>query len=147
MVYDIVLFLHVVSATLLGIYIVLPLIWGNANHLLADAQHSYITLLSVLNRIGQFSLILSVLTGGYMIGKPEGNALQLMISGVVLIVVIGALTGIVGSRMKKMMVANKTGKLIIKDISRLKVFLWINAIFVLVAIYIMVNNDQVFPIW
>jgi hypothetical protein len=147
MVYDIVLFLHVISATLLGIYLVLPLIWGNANNLLADAQYSYISLLHVLNRVGQFAIILSFLTGGYMIGKPEGTGLQLLISGTVLILVIGALTGIIGSRMKKMMIANKSGKLIIKEISRLKVILWINMIFVLVAIYMMVNAEQVFPMW
>lgn len=144
---DIMLFVHVVSATLLGFYIVLPFIWGKANDMLADAQYSYVYLIHVFNRIGQLALLFSLITGGYLIGKPEGDSLQLMIVGIVLLLLIGGITGMAGSRLKKMLAANKSGKLIIKEISGTKVIFWINALLVLVTLYIMVARDTIFPLW
>jgi hypothetical protein len=138
--YNIMLFIHVVSATLLGVYLVIPFIWSKTNDLLADAQYSYLQILTLFNRIGQFSLIALFITGGYMVSQVDVTVTWI-ITVIALLVLIGALTGMIGSKMKKMMALNKQGKLIIKEVSSLKLFFWINGIFVVTSIYLMLNQN------
>ncbi len=138
--YNIVLFIHVVSAMLLGVYLVIPFIWSKTNDLLADAQYSYLQILTLFNRIGQYSLIALFITGGYMVSKVDVTVTWI-ITVIALLVLIGALTGMIGSKMKKMMALNKQGKLIIKEVSSLKLFFWINGIFVVTSIYLMLNQN------
>ncbi|UKS24296.1 hypothetical protein LOZ80_22010 [Paenibacillus sp. HWE-109] len=134
------IFLHVVSALLLGAYVVFPFIVGRASALSGAAQESFAGLLSTFNRVGQFSLIVSFLTGGAMISQidPRPSVLW-MILAVVLLLIVGAVTGMIGGRIKKLIANAKAGKSTAADAAKIKTFSWIAAVAVILAVLFMTN--------
>ncbi len=140
--YNIMFFVHLVSATLLGFYLILPFMWGKSADLLAEAQYSYIHVFKILNRVGQFTLLVLFITGGYMVSHVDVSITWMIVS-IALLVVIGALTGIIGSKMKKLLMINKSGKMIIQEVSKVSLFIWLNGILVLATLYLMVNRNVI----
>ncbi|MCD1258910.1 hypothetical protein B5M42_008680 [Paenibacillus athensensis] len=137
---NVLLFLHVLSALLLGSYVVFPFVAGRAASLSGAAQTGFLGLLSTLNRIGQFSLIVVFLTGGGMIHAYE-PPVSWMITAVVLLLIIGAVTGMMGSRIKKALTASKAGGSISADAGKVRTYSWIAAIAVIAAIFVMTNSS------
>lgn len=138
--YHVMIFLHVISALLLGSYVVFPFIVGRAASLSGAGQESFMGLLSTINRIGQFSLIVTFISGGAMISEVDPSALWMILS-VVLLVIVGAVTGMLGSRIKKLRANSAAGKSIVTDAAKIKVFSWIGAVAVVVAVFIMTNRQ------
>ncbi|UJF34741.1 hypothetical protein [Paenibacillus hexagrammi] len=136
--YNVMIFLHVVSALLLGAYVVFPFLAGRAASLSGAAQESFVGLLSSFNRVGQFALIVAFITGGAMIHEA-GPSVPWMIVAVVLLLIIGAMTGMMGARLKKLLKAGKSGGNTSADAAKVKVYSWIAAIAVVAAVLIMTN--------
>ncbi|TXK84208.1 hypothetical protein [Paenibacillus sp. N3.4] len=138
--YQVMIFLHVVSALLLGVYVVFPFVVGRAAALSGAAQESFAGLLSTFNRIGQFSLIVTFLTGGAMISQvdPKPSILWMTLA-VILLLIVGALTGMIGGRLKKLIANSKAGKSAAADAAKIKAFSWIAAVAVIVAVLFMTN--------
>lgn len=138
--YPVMIFLHVVSALLLGAYVMFPFLVGRAATLSGAAQESFVSVIAKINRIGQFSLIVTFLTGGAMISQvdPKPSVLW-MISSIVLLLIVGAITGMIGGRIKKLIANSKAGKSTASDAAKIKTFSWIAAIAVIVAVLIMTN--------
>ena len=56
-----------------------------------------------MNRVGQFSLIVTFLSGGAMISQLDPMPSHLwMALAVILLVIVGAATGMIGGRIKKL---------------------------------------------
>ncbi|SDN21020.1 hypothetical protein SAMN04487897_102150 [Paenibacillus sp. yr247] len=142
--YQVMIFLHVISALLLGSYVVFPFIVGRAATLSGAALEIFMGLLSTLNRVAQFSLIVTFLTGGAMISQvdPKPSALWMALA-VVLLIIIGAVTGMIGGRIKKLVANSKAGKSTASDAAKIKTFSWIAAAAVIVAVLFM-TNPQLF---
>ncbi|GGI44391.1 hypothetical protein GCM10008018_06870 [Paenibacillus marchantiophytorum] len=138
--YQVMIFLHVISALLLGAYVVFPFIVGRAATLSGAAQEGFMGLLSTLNRVGQFSLIVTFLTGGAMVSKidPMPSGLWMGIS-IVLLLIVGAITGMIGGRIKKLVANNKAGKSTATDAAKIKTFSWIASAAVIIAVLFMTN--------
>ncbi|WNR43338.1 hypothetical protein [Paenibacillus roseipurpureus] len=138
--YHVLIFLHVISALLLGSYVVFPFLVGRAGSLSGAAQESFAGLLASLNRVGQFSLIVTFLSGGAMISQldPKPSALWMALA-TILLVIVGAATGMIGGRIKKLKASSAAGKSTAADASKIKAFSWIAAIAVILAILIMTN--------
>jgi uncharacterized membrane protein len=131
--YTIMLFLHVVGATLLGFYLLLPFMVGRVTALSGSAQQGFIGAISTFNRVGQFSLIAAFITGGAMIGG-KGLAVSWMIITVVLFLALGAFSGILGANMKKL----SSGQTSVAG--KVKTLSWISAIVFIGILYVMVNR-------
>jgi hypothetical protein len=86
---------HVLSALALIFYILLPFLAGGA------ANRSTAVALHRANRIGQYVLVLSFLTGGYMVSKADYSVFW-MVLAVVLVLVMFAMTGMSGKPFKKL---------------------------------------------
>ncbi|MDU0205208.1 hypothetical protein ACYEXS_17705 [Paenibacillus sp. MAH-36] len=136
--YQVMIFLHVLSALLLGVYVVFPFIVGRAASLTGAALEGFMGLLSTLNRIGQFSLIVTFITGGAMVSKVNASVLW-MVLAVVLLLIVGAVTGMIGGRMKKLVANANAGNSTATDAAKIKTFSWIAAVAVVVAILFMTN--------
>jgi hypothetical protein len=138
--YNVMIFLHVISALLLGVYVVFPFIVGRAAALSGAAQESFMGLLSAFNRAAQFSLIVTFLTGGAMISQvdPKPSALWMALA-VVLLIIVGAVTGMIGGRIKKLVANSKAGKSTAADAAKIKTFSWIAAVAVIAAVLFMTN--------
>ncbi|CAN7674899.1 hypothetical protein LJR153_005317 [Paenibacillus sp. LjRoot153] len=132
------LFLHVISALLLGSYVVFPFIVGRAAGLSGAGQESFMGLLSTLNRIGQFSLIVTFISGGAMVSEGSFSGLWMALA-IILLVIVGAVTGMIGGRIKKLRANSAAGKSTSADAAKIKTFSWIAFVAVILAIVIMTN--------
>ncbi len=138
--YPVMIFLHVLSALLLGAYVMFPFLVGRAATLSGAAQESFVGMITTINRIGQFSLIVTFLTGGAMVSQVDPMPSVLwMISSIVLLLIVGAITGMIGGRLKKLIANSKAGKSTASDAAKIKTFSWIAAVAVIVAVLIMTN--------
>ncbi|MDF2653228.1 MAG: hypothetical protein K0Q73_9033 [Paenibacillus sp.] len=138
--YPVMIFLHVVSALLLGAYVMFPFFVGRAATLSGAAQESFVGVIATINRIGQFSLIVTFLTGGAMVSQVDPMPSVLwMISSIVLLLIVGAISGMIGGRIKKLIANSKAGKSTASDAAKIKTFSWIAAVAVIVAVLIMTN--------
>lgn len=108
---DIMLFLHVVGAVGMGIYAILPFLAGRFSKLSGSAQEGLASGLIAGGRIGQYSLVLQLLTGGYLISgtNVDYDTSWIIVIGVVFIA-IGALSGIVQAPLKRIAAAAKDGR-------------------------------------
>lgn len=106
--YTFMLFLHVVGAVGMGVYAIMPFMVGQFK-LSGPAQEGLASGLIMGGRIGQYSLILQLLTGGYLMSKAEyaGSWMAVMLA---VFIAIGALTGIVQKPLKQIRTAAKEGR-------------------------------------
>jgi hypothetical protein len=137
--YNIMLFLHVVGATLMGIYLVLPFLWSRVAGLTGPSQQSFVGVLRAFNRIGQYALIAAFITGGAMLHQA-GVSVAWMITAIVLFLALAAISGIMGGRMKKLLAAAQAGSSTAQDAAKVGTFSWIAAVILVVTLYFMVNR-------
>lgn len=133
--YSSLIFLHVVGATLLGFYLLLPFLTGRVSALSGEAQKSYVGLLTTFNKAGQFSLIAAFLTGGALISQVEGLSVSWMITSVVLFLALGASSGILGANLKRISGAAGSG-----SPGKVNTLSWISAIVFIAILFVMENR-------
>jgi hypothetical protein len=93
-------FLHVLSAIMMGIYLMLPFLSMRIQVLTGQAQFGFLSVLFAVNRTGQMALVIALLSGGYLVGKGV-HSIAWMIASVVLFLALGAITGVLGGAMRK----------------------------------------------
>lgn len=136
---NVMLFLHIVGAVGMGIYAIMPFVVGKFKQLSGTAQEGLASGLLTAGRFGQYSLVLQLLTGGYLISNSEmpDYTVAWMITVIVLFIATGALTGIVQAPLKKIAVAAVNGQNASSSISRVQTLSVIIFIIFLVIIWIM----------
>jgi hypothetical protein len=112
------LYFHVLAATLMGIYLMLPFLSMRIQALTGPGQFGFMSVLFALNRVGQLALVISLLSGGYLVGKG-GYSIAWMIAAVVLFLALGALTGVLGGKMRKALV-DPNGSSISDQVGKIK---------------------------
>ncbi|TDG00740.1 hypothetical protein [Paenibacillus piri] len=94
------MYLHVLAAILMGVYLMFPFLSMRISAMSGAAQVGFLNVLYATNRSGQLALVISLLSGGYLVGKG-GYSVPWMIVAVVLFLALGGLTGVLGSAMRK----------------------------------------------
>jgi hypothetical protein len=112
------LFLHVLSAMMMGIYLMMPFLSMRIQVLTGDAQFGFVSVLSALNRTGQLGLVIALLSGGYMVSKSPHSPAWL-IATIVIFLALGAVTGVLGGAMRKSLV-EPTGAKIQGNLGKIK---------------------------
>jgi hypothetical protein len=130
------LFLHIVGAVSMGIYAIMPFVVGKFKQLSGSAQEGLGSGLATAGRIGQFGLVLQLLTGGYLISQGDYKP-GWMITVIVLFVAIGALTGIVQATLKRIAIAAAKGENASAAISKVQTLSSIAFVVFLVIIWLM----------
>lgn len=87
-------FLHIVGTACAGFYLVLPLLTARLKHLSTPAQEGLADGLVRAGRYAQYALIVLLLTGGYRM-TLDNYATSWKIAVIVLLVLIGAASGII----------------------------------------------------
>ncbi|MFD0716482.1 hypothetical protein [Paenibacillus sp. GCM10027626] len=95
----IMLLLHVIGATGMGLYIVLPVLIGRASKLAGTGQAGLAEGLLSANRVAQYFLVLQLLTGGYLMSQLKYSYVWMAVV-TVLFLAIAALGGIVSKPLK-----------------------------------------------
>lgn len=132
------LFLHIVGAVGMGIYAIMPFVVGKFKQLSGTAQEGLASGLVSAGRIGQYALVLQLITGGYLItGTDSEYAVSWIVTSVVIFIAIGALTGIVQAPLKRIAAAAVKGENASGSISRVQTLSGITFILFMVIIWIM----------
>ncbi len=131
------LLLHVIGALGLGYYLLLPFLFVPARALTGSARSGYFRGLHKTNLVAMYFLVVQLLTGGYLVSQNDYTPLW-MILAIVLLIAVGALTGIMGKRMK--IAARKMGEdgNADRDIAAARLLSVINGIVLLVIVILMV---------
>ncbi|WP_217596912.1 hypothetical protein [Cohnella sp. GbtcB17] len=136
--YDVMIFLHIVGAIGMGIYAILPFLAKRFRQLSTPAQEGLASGLVTAGRIGQYSLVLQLLTGGYLVSQAD-YAVSWMVTIVVLFVAIGALSGIVQAPLKRIVSAASGGQDASGNISRVQTLSFVILVLFLVIVWLMKN--------
>jgi hypothetical protein len=132
------LFLHIVGAVGMGIYAIMPFVAGKFKQLSGSAQEGLASGLVTAGRIGQYALVLQLLTGGYLItGTNIEYSISWIITTVVIFIALGALSGIVQAPLKRIAAASAKGENASASISRVQTLSTITFVLFLVMIWIM----------
>ena len=131
-----VIFLHVIGAAGLGFYLVLPFLVGRASRLAGEGQSGLSEGLVSGNRIAQYFLILSFLTGGYLISQAE-YAVVWIVLVIVLFLAIAAVAGIMTGPLKRIAVAIQGGQSASAHIRKARTMSFIVLVLYLVIVYMM----------
>lgn len=132
----IVSFIHLLGAIAMGFYLLLPFVIGKLASLSGDARKGFLSGTHLMNRIAQFVLIVQLLTGGYMMSKGS-YSVAWMVATVVLLILIGAFSGMLGGPIKRIMNASVDANS--SDIGKIRMFSLLVAISYLLIIIIMFN--------
>ncbi|MFC5531263.1 hypothetical protein [Cohnella yongneupensis] len=139
--YKVMLFLHVVGAVGMGIYAILPFIAGKFKQLSGAAQEGFASGLVSAGRLGQYALVLQLLTGGYLMSNSDAKdyAVSWMITVGVIFIALGALTGIIQGPLKRIVVASANAQSASSSIGKVQTISAIVFILFLVEIWFMTN--------
>jgi hypothetical protein len=99
--YSVVYFIHVLGALMVGFYLIMPIVTLTMRGLTAPVQLGFARGMRKLNTIAQWLLIVQFLTGGYLIGLVKGFSVPWMVSVVVVFVLLGAASGMLGVSFKR----------------------------------------------
>ena len=134
--YDLFLFLHVIGAVGLGFYLILPLILLRLKALSGNSLVDYLGGLYSTSRVMQYLLVVQLLIGGYLMSKIDYSVLWMVFS-IGLLVVIGAISGIMNGKMKKAIKDLKNGGTGTDFIASIKMMSYIVTIALIVILYFM----------
>ncbi len=130
-----ILFLHILGAIGMGFYMLLPFLLNGAGKLSAEARLGFVSGLYQAGRIGQFLLIVQFLTGGYLISKEKYSVLWMVLI-LVLFLIVAAMTGMAGAKMKKFVKLGQDSAAA-AQMAKAKMFSTIAAISFLVTVVLM----------
>lgn len=129
-------FLHVLSAMMMGIYLMMPFLSMRIQVLSGHAQFGFVSVLFALNRTGQLALIISLLSGGYLVSKSP-HSIAWMIASVVVFLGLGAITGVLGGAMRKSL-GDPSGSKIQEHLGKIKSMSVISGILFFLMVGIMI---------
>lgn len=129
-----IIFLHVFSAVGLGYFLLFPFLTSRLASA-SDIRAGLAAGLAFFNRIGQYVLIVAFLTGGYLVSKYN-LSVPWMVSSVVLVLVMFAMTGMMGKPLKAIAGGDNNA-----PVKKIQLFGAINAIALLLIIILMVNRN------
>lgn len=126
----------------MGFYFLLPFLVSRAGKMSGAALAGYATVLRSANRIAQFLLLFELLTGGYLISKYSYSTIWLILV-LLFLVALGAVTGILGVRLKKLAEAAEPNGSVKTQLDSSVVLSWVSAVFLLVIVYLMYNIGSI----
>lgn len=137
--FSILLFLHVIGSVLLGSFITFPFLIKRLSKLNDAAKPGFLSLLISLTKVAHYALIVVLLTGLVLVWINYGSYTNLWMGvSLLLLLLIGAMMGIMSKRMGAMYTQSLAGDQVSVD-QRLQTFSWICALAIIIVIYVMIN--------
>jgi uncharacterized membrane protein len=136
--YEIMLTLHVLSAVGIGFYLLLPFVTARLAGLKGEKLAGYAGPLVTMNRIGQYILIVTFLTGGAMLHEAPVSTAWWIIA-LLLVLILFALSGMMTKPLKGL--AGGESKNTAALSGKVRTFSIIHAIVLILAVLLMLNPD------
>lgn len=133
---------HVIAAVALCYYFVLPFLLMRTRSLAGQALADFAGNVHAVGRVMQALLLVQLITGGYMMG---GHYTTFWMTAVlVLLIAIGALSGIMGGRLKKAVRTLKDGGDGTAALASVRTLSWILFVALLLMVYVMTVHEYFF---
>jgi len=124
---------HLLGAIVMGYYLLLPFMAGKLAALAGEARKGFASSVRAFNTFAQIVLLVQLLTGGYLMSLGDYSTLW-MVATVVLILLIGAFSGMLGKPLKRVLqAADADGS----DVKRIRLFSALTAVSFLLIVIIM----------
>lgn len=140
--FEIMIWLHVIGAAGMGIFLLMPVLVGQATKLTGAGQEGLAAGLYTANRIAQYALILQLLTGGYLMSQGDYTTLWMIIITLIFLA-IGALSGIMGKPLKLIGTSIREGQSATAHIAKTRVLSIIILVLYAVIMYLMTNSQSI----
>ena len=131
---------HILGAIMMGFYGVAPFIANRLKTSSVATQEGILSSMSIANRIGQVMLIVQFLSGGYLMTFGDYSVLW-MVLVVVVFLLIGAFSGMMGSALKKSLTAAIGNKKDEVSLDKVKLFSIMTFIAYIVIVVLMVYSN------
>jgi len=105
--YRIALFVHVLSAVLMGFYLLVPFLLPGAKAE-EGVRRGVAKVVGRLNRVGQYVLVAAVLSGGYMLHGADYSVIWIILV-VILVLALFAFSGMLGKPLRELAVHGAEG--------------------------------------
>jgi len=125
--------LHLLGAIVMGYYLLLPFMAGKLAALAGDTRKGFASSVRAFNTFAQIVLIVQLLTGGYLMTLGDYSVLW-MVATIVLILLIGAFSGMLGKPLKNVLQSSDAGS---SDVNRIRLFSALTAVSYLLIVIIM----------
>ena len=132
------LFLHLLGAVGMGIYLVLPFLVGRIMQLSSEGQAGFADGIMGANRLAQICLVLQLLTGLFLMSLKNYSVLWTALT-LVLMLGIGALGGVMTKPLKAIVAAAKAGENASGAIARVRLFSVLLLVLYVAIIFVMKN--------
>ncbi|WP_166244642.1 hypothetical protein [Paenibacillus turpanensis] len=138
------LFLHTLGAIAVGFYLILPFLANRLKGSSGETLKGYAKGLYLGNRISQWILVPQFLTGGYLISATGGGySVPWMIVVVVLFVIVGAMSGMIGAPLRRISNGISNGDAASRDAGKVQTFAVIGFVVLLAEIVLMYYRDLI----
>jgi len=131
---EFIVFLHVLSAVSIGFYAVFPFLIIRLGKLTEATRDGFAASLALMNRIGQYVVIVAIFTGGYLLSDANlsGGWMTIVL---ILVAIMLAMSGIMAKSLKDATKGEMQG------LSKAQLLSWINTICLVIILLFMVNRD------
>ncbi|WP_054860049.1 hypothetical protein [Gracilibacillus sp. JCM 18860] len=143
--YLLLIFAHVLSALLLGSFLCLPIILRWLYTLTGNELRIGLKTTLAFTRVGHYALAFLLLTGGWMvIGYPPYPSVIWVVTSILLLVLIGAMIGIIHAKLKKVILTKQPEKLLLTYRTPLICYSWLTFLTIVAALFLMTNRHLFF---
>ncbi|MGZ9583225.1 hypothetical protein [Paenibacillus marinisediminis] len=132
---------HILGAVMMGFYAIAPFMTGKLKTSSPAVQEGVLSTMSQANRIGQIALVVQLLTGGYLMSSGESYSVLWMMLIVIVFVIVGAFSGMMGSAIQKGLTSAKGNRTDNAALDKVKLFSSLAFVSYIVIIVLMVYNQ------
>lgn len=129
--------IHLLGAVGMGFYLLMPFIGGKLGGVALAQQVGIVRIFYNANKIAQYLVLAQFLTGGYLMSLYKDLSHTWMAVTVVLLIAIGAISGIMGVNLKRMIQALEAGNSSDVNAVKVKTFSWILFVLLIAMLLIM----------
>ncbi|AOH54752.1 hypothetical protein ABE28_010355 [Peribacillus muralis] len=140
--YQLLVFIHVISAIFLGSFLVLPWMIKTIFSRTGDEFIGFLRMALSFLRSGHYALIFLMVSGGWMVTGYSAFPSILWVSiAVVLLLLIGALMGMILKTLKKIIKEDYPSNHFAENLTKLRTMSWVMFLTILIAVLIMTNPN------
>lgn len=140
--YHILIYIHILSALLIGIYILIPFVIPSIESFSQKEQTTFSELILFFIRVGQYALILLLLTGGGLIYIINGGLTTLwMILTTILFLIVGGALGMMQVKIKALRKSRDNDFALHSHLNQFKIYSWMTSIGIILILIVMTNPE------
>ncbi|MBO0994618.1 hypothetical protein [Bacillus sp. SD088] len=139
--YPFIVFAHVIGALWLGSFLAFPIAFKSLLSRSGNELKITVKTLVDFTRFGHYALILLIITGGWMVmGYATYPSLLWVVLSLILLMLIGALIGMIQKGLKSVILAKNPDKVLQQNTAKLNILGWFTFLLIITVVFVMTNR-------